>query len=131
MATKITEKDEHIHIWKQYNLSEERCTSLFGNFPCTRIRISSEEYNRRIKEWNEYYKMIENTPAKRSYDQMKIAFKSNDLEDIKEIKGRIEQKGHWGENTYGDKVWVVDKTDLETPDFPDPLIVPFRYILTT
>ena len=96
------EKEEHHHQWvSSQNLSEKICS-------CGCVLISEQEFERRKKEWLDYFKLVDDSHAYKRFQQQMIAF---DLGDVQFVKGCAEQA----------RRDLVNKTDwIPKPHFPDP-----------
>lgn len=123
---------EHKHLfelWTEKHSKICRCGKRF---------ITSDEYDRRKAEWDNYFELSRNTPAGKNFGELREAFKSymktknqSFKEKINEILKEVSSRGHWGKNEYGDKIWVVDKTEFtdHKPSFPDPVGEAWKYIV--
>lgn len=107
-------EETHEHYFSPWaDQTSDRCS-------CGALLISQLEADRRIAEWSNYRELLQTTPAYLDYLEMRAAFKTKDKEKIAKIRKRIEARGHWGKNELGDKVWIVDTTNLVKPSFPNP-----------
>ena len=109
--TKQEPKPVHDHSWfyRPNDISCERCQ-------CGNIRVSEQEYHRRIDEWRNYFELARTTESYADYRKTADLFKS-----IKGM-GKItpDQKARFKE--IGDRALARLEKDeyLPKPSFPDP-----------
>ena len=117
---KVTDikEDKHIHNWYTVDGVEYHCKAYYKGYPCLKIKVGIEEYQRRIDEWTNFYQLCQQTEAKRDYDEMREAVKYGRK---KEIRERIAKKMTVKQNDLGDNIYIQPNENyLESPDFPDP-----------
>lgn len=98
------EDKKHLHEWV---LGMDYSTYRCGNGQCQKIAMSQPEYDRRSKEWDNYYELVKTTDSYSKFVEMKEAFFSHNLSRVKEIAA--DSKERLDKNEY-----------LEAPNFKDP-----------
>lgn len=111
----LKEPSEHIHSWTlNPDQVSMRCVNYYQGYPCIKIRVSKEEFDRREQEWNNYYEMVKTTSSYKD----SIAFKNHEI-SLKELLERIDKRTVKVFNEYGDPTLeLIDP--LPSPTFPDP-----------
>lgn len=109
-----SEKKEHIHTWRESIRPFEKVCE------CGKILINSEEYERRVKEWDAYFELVKTTPSNQDFQKIKELIKTrewNDVRDeIKEIGKRAKER--------------LEKDEyLPKPEFPDPIGESWKYVI--
>ena len=118
------QEQAHKHIWKFKNEKEKICVTLYENRPCIKLQIGQGEYDRRSNEWEAYFKLCQETPSKRDYEEIRIAYKAKDKEKMAEIKKRVNVRtrrstelNEWGELGYD---FTNSEFFASPPTFPYP-----------
>jgi len=79
MATKQLEETKekgHIHKWATAaDQASYICYEPYAGYPCNKIKLGQEEFDRRTKEWNAFYKHCHTTPAYEDYKTMQSLVK--------------------------------------------------------
>ena len=136
-ATKKEEdqKEFHEHRWSRKTQTESFCISFYKGKPCIKLGIGQNEYDRRKTEWEAYFNLCQETPSKRDYEEMRIAYKAQDKEKMAEIKKRVEvrcqkstEMNEWGD--YGFKC-IESEYFAQEPSFPYPEHPSLPYVILT
>lgn len=97
--TKTEEVHQHYFV-QGYNQDERYCK-------CGALKISLEEYQRRIDEWDNYFSLVKTTDSYQDYMKIKKLGWEKDNPEKVELMKRIKQR--------------LEKNDyLSKPGFPDP-----------
>ena len=128
MATKTVQevlKQEHIHDWRVqlHDRSEERCI-------CGKLKVSSEEHNRRTEEWDSYYQIVKTTQSYLDFQAIKKAFKESNQAEIERVrKESVSSRMTLHRDEFGDPVYTTVARDnyIPKPTFPDPINYGWRY----
>lgn len=139
MIIKRTEQaQQHVHNWYPKGFDEEYCKNPYNGKPCNAIKVSNEELQRRMDEWNAYYKLCQETRAKKDYEEMRIAFKGwredHDpvaREKMLEIRARINKRMirvSLPQDMEPQYQFNEDQYETKGPTFPDPMNPHAHYI---
>jgi hypothetical protein len=94
-------EEQHQHLFRTgYREGEQYCQ-------CGALKVSLEEYQRRISEWNNYFDLVRTTDSYQDFKKMKEIMWTQDNPEKVELLRRVKER--------------LEKDDyLSRPSFPDP-----------
>jgi hypothetical protein len=96
------EKQEHKHRWIEGGQNTWYC----DQDDCRLVRITQDEYDRRIEEWDNYYQFVQTTESYQDFVAMRKAFFERNKPEIdliiKRAKERLEANNYHAKPNFAD-----------------------------